>query len=382
MKVSLFSDFPQENWPSMQRYAYGLTKALADSYPKDEYQIGRPRFWHGLDRYHEVFKKFPLLRFWANDLFLNRYINYSLYTKFHYSNINHILDHSYSHLIPFLPRGRTVVTCHDLIPLKIHNPALPKNKYLRLFEGTVKNIRKTNWIIADSKATKADLITLYGVQQEKVEVIYPGLNPQFKTIEDSLTLKNNAAAIGLLENESYILHVGVNHPYKNVETIFKVLKKLRDFGIKIKLIKAGQDFTNAQKQLIKDLGIFDLIVLFLNPSDKILNIIYNSSSVLLYPSLIEGFGWPILEALSCGLPVVCSDRGSLGEVGGNCVFYSDPCDPEAITTAISEALELRQNPQFLTKQKEWQDWVKQFSWETTAKKTHQVYERVLSLNDS
>lgn len=377
MKVSLIFDFKEERWPSMERYSQRLYRALWSGYKSDQFDCRVPPFLQFLLPLQPLFKQIPYLRFWGNDLFFNRYITYPIFLKFKQGDINHILDHSYAHLVNFLDPKKTIITCHDLIPIKLHNPALIKDKYLRLFESTVKCLGKAGHVITDSQATKTDLIEKLGINDGKISVIYPGIDSDYAMINDGGILDEERVRRGILKDFINILHVGVNQPYKNVKGIFLAIQRLKNDGLKVNLLKVGQDFTVDQKEFAKGLGIIENIKFLPDVNNEELNLIYNISDLLLFPSFLEGFGFPVVDALACGTPVVCSRGGSLKEAGGDAAFYVDPANTLDIVRGIREALVVRLSSDFKIKQKEWMDWASRFKWEKTAQETYRVYENVL-----
>ncbi|MBU4306151.1 MAG: glycosyltransferase family 4 protein, partial [Candidatus Omnitrophica bacterium] len=163
--------------------------------------------------------------------------------------------------------------------------------------------------------------------------------------------------------------------YKNVDAVLYALKILREkSGKDVHFVKVGADFTSRQKGLILKLKIKDRIHYLGNLDDSDLNLAYNLSDTLVFPSLYEGFGWPPLEAMACGTPVVCSNRGSLKEIVGNSAIFRDPSDHEGIADAVLFLMsdpEARQN-----KIRRGFDNVKRFDWKKAAESVFQVYKGV------
>jgi glycosyltransferase involved in cell wall biosynthesis len=150
---------------------------------------------------------------------------------------------------------------------------------------------------------------------------------------------------------------------------------LRDkFKIDFIFVKVGSDFTDSQQQLMDKLGLGSRVRGLGRRDFAELPFFYNAADLFLFPSLYEGFGFPILEALSCGTPVVSSTVGSLPEVGGEAVYWVDPHDPENIARGTYHLL-TDKNLQEKLRQKGFAQ-VRKFSWERTARQTLQVYREV------
>ena len=374
MKVTLFNDLKEEKWLSMQLYgralADNLAKLGADDLQMTNYQ---PKATHFLSRFQPLFHQIPYFRFYGNDLLFSRLFKYPLEARFQQGDVNHILDHSYAHLLRVLDPKKTVVTVHDLIPIVFDTTPSgeEKSKYLRLFEATVRNLKKAAFLIVDSQNTKKDLVKLLGGSAAKIRVIYLGVDPIFRPLPPK-----EVGGRGFT-----IMHLGHNEPYKNIEGILQALAILRDvFKLNFTFIKLGKDFEPHQKEEIKRLKLDSCIVYLGYRNLRELPYFYNAADLLLLPSLYEGFGFPILEALACGTPVVSSLVGSLPEVGGEAVYWVDPNDPESIAQGAHRLLTdkgLRDN----LRQKGFVQ-VRKFSWKKTARQTLQVYREVYNAYSS
>jgi glycosyltransferase involved in cell wall biosynthesis len=143
------------------------------------------------------------------------------------------------------------------------------------------------------------------------------------------------AAAGLSINAPFILHVGGNLWYKNrsgVVAIFRHLMDVSGFG-NHELVLAGPRLSPALQRELDPIA--DHVHHVVDPSARLLNALYSRAAALLFPSLQEGFGWPIVEAQSCGCPVITTDREPMLEVGGAAAFYIDPSDPKAAAEKIA-----------------------------------------------
>lgn len=249
-----------------------------------------------------------------------------------------------------------VTTVHDLAPLKF-----PKNthpKIVKVHKRRLKWITKeVDKIIVPSKATKADLIDLK-IEEKRICVIpeAPIYSPAKK--ENVEKFKNDYKIDG-----DYILSVGIR-PRKNTENIIKAFDLARA-GKNLKLVLVG---TPAGIKLEERRGIR----ITGSVSDEQMQAIYTGASALVYPSLYEGFGLPILDAFNCKIPVVTSNISSMPEVAGDAAILVDPYSVDSIKNGILKALS--QKKTWVNKGKER---VKEFSWKKTAQETLKVYKKDL-----
>lgn len=296
------------------------------------------------------------------------------------SDIFHVIDHAYAHLLGCLPASRTVVTCHDLMLLKLARESfVPSNTVppvaSRLLNFSLRFLKRAAIVIADSQATADDLAKYLKIPQEQIRVVHLGIDPLFAPT--SFPDERQAAREQLgFDERPVLLHVGNNWFYKNLEGVIKALALLQadSSGRSPILVKVGKGLTPKQRKLACELGVAERIRELGVLDSEELRAIYWTTDVLVFPSWWEGFGWPPLEAMACGTPVVCSDRGSLGEVAGDAALIVNPEEPEAIADAVSRVLKdmnLRQS--LILKGLER---AKQFTWERAAEQTFQVYQEI------
>ena len=263
----------------------------------------------------------------------------------------------------------SIITVHDLERI-----SFPFSKQEPLEETSLKidavAIKKADHIIAVSENTKKDLKKYLEIPDEKITVVYNGV--------DHEVFKPNAHPVS---SSPYILYVGSERPRKNLERLleaFVLLKKSSDFA-ELKLIKVGSPgrsdaFRQATLQKIKELGLDGEVIFVDQITDERLVEYYSSARVLIYPSLYEGFGLPVLEAMACGCPVITSNVSSLPEVGGDAAFLVNPYDIRDICGAIARLLtDNRLRDELIARGK-----VRSriFSWAKTAGETLNVYHQV------
>jgi glycosyltransferase involved in cell wall biosynthesis len=302
--------------------------------------------------------------------YVSQYLLYPAAALFHQGTVNHILDHSYAHLVHTLDASKTVVTFHDAIWLKVRkgNFEDAKKSSLRGVQAfNLAGLKKAARIVCDSSASRSALLEYLDYPAAKIEVVPLGLH------EDFQSAKNIQKYPGLPEAQ-YILHVGHTQSYKNIPALFQVLAILKGWGKPVKLLKIGTDFSAEQSRLAQELQVSDLIVHLGKVKQELLPSVYRSAQVLLQPSLDEGFGFPVLEAMSLGTPVICSNRGSLPELAGDAAVLTNPDDYLAMAKSICGILENRELRADLI-----QRGLKRaslYTWQNTARRMMEIYRQV------
>ena len=350
-RVQIFKNAESDPKPSMRIYAEELIQSLKKY---SSFEI------------NEVSIKGTQLPFLKDAISKDCF--YPLYARLREGDINHIIDHSYGAVAYGLNPRHTVVTCHDLIPLELKSQSswLGRKRFLYNVRGM---LRARN-IIAVSESTKQSILKHFRYEG-RIWVIPQGINENFKKIKNPKRIEEVKRDLRMNERYRYLLHVGLSTPTKNVELILRSLANLPQ----CQLIKVGR-FTPRQIQMIKELNIEERVsVLALVPQEKLTEI-YNVVDLLIAPSLFEGFGLPVVEAMACGCPVICSKTSSLPEVAGDAAVYIDPLSEKSLREAIDKVLmdgSLREK--LMEKGLER---AKQFSWEKTAAEVLKVYKEILS----
>ena len=278
--------------------------------------------------------------------------------------------HAWDYLQPPVSKAKIVTTVHDLTTLKFpmyHHPSTVDAQKHRL-RWVKKDARL---VIADSLATKQDLIELLGFSEDQIVVIYLAAGKQFSEFrrrsqafreEDIVRVKTYFGLEG-----RYILSLGTIEPRKNLKRVIDAFALFRERNTDIDtLVIAGQ--VGWGEELLPEEKV--KIIGKIPPSD--LPALYAGAEALVYASLYEGFGLPVLEAMAMGCPVVVSDRGSLKEVAGNAAVLVDPEDIDSIAFGIETALTHR--TRLIGKGLKHES---KFSWQKTARETLGVYRQVI-----
>ena len=230
-----------------------------------------------------------------------------------------------SHVLPIIQPRRSVVTVHDLGYL-YYPETHPLRQRLYLDVTTRWHARSATQVLADSEATKRDLIARYGARPDRITVAYPGLDPGVKRVDDPAEIARVKSKYGL--EGAYVLYLGTLHPRKNV---LRLIKAYRASGCTWQLVLAGKRGWY-YAQLIKEAGSGVRFIGYVDEADKAA--LLSGAKAFAFPSLYEGFGFPVLEAMACGLPVLCSNTSSLPEVAGDAALQVDPLNVDEIASGL------------------------------------------------
>jgi glycosyltransferase involved in cell wall biosynthesis len=280
-------------------------------------------------------------------------------------------------LPPTLSTTRKIVTVHDMSFVRVPDAASPSLKaYLKMV--VPRSVRSADHVIADSQATKDDLIGLYNTPAEKITVLLSGIDSRYQSITDFVILLTMRSKYKIPQT-SYLFTVGTVQPRKNYSRVIRALKILRERGYDLCLVIAGGKgwLEGEMYQTIRDTGMTDYVHLIGFADEADLPALYSGAVCTTFPSLYEGFGFPVLESMACGTPVVTSNVSSLPQVAGDAALLVDPLDVEAIARAIQRILDDSELRQTLIQRGFEQ--VKHFTWEKSAHKLVQIYQKVLAL---
>ena len=334
--------------------------------------------------FYNSFKKVKMPDFFVKTIiqrYPNKFFNYFLQKIFSYPKLDKVVGGVDVFYLPhinfasFSKNSQNVITIHDLSFLRYPEFfSFRKNLWHRAI-NIKKNIKKYDKIIAVSQNTKNDIVELLKVPENKVTVIYPGLPGYLNEgnkINDDLSVDYLAQKYNI--NSDYILYFGTIEPRKNISGLISAYNLLRDSGVNCLLVLVGawgwktkgikkEWRASKYKNDIRFIGYVD---------DKIKPLLYKQAKVLAYPSFYEGFGFPPLEAMYFGLPVVSSNTSSLPEVLGDSAILINPDKPQDLAEALKIVMvdENLRNKMILSGRER----VKRFSWEETAQKYIEIFE--------
>lgn len=284
------------------------------------------------------------------------------------------LYHATEHLLMPLRDTPAVLTVHDLI-FELFPEHHKRLNYWFLKTAMPLFVRRADAIIAISKATQRDLVRLYGTPDRKITVIYEGVSPAFQPA--------SPAAVSRVRQvydlpDQFLLCVGTIEPRKNLKRLLEALARLRQSTPDLHLVVVGKKgwLYDEFFRTIERLGLDQVVHMPGYVPDADLSAVYSAAEALILPSVYEGFGLPLLEAMACGAPVVSSNAASLREIGGSAASYFDPLSTYDIVAKVGAVLgdpalraELRRAGRARAAE---------FSWRQTAQETLALYDRVLA----
>ncbi len=266
--------------------------------------------------------------------------------------------------IPWVRRRRVVVTHHDCIHERF--PHLFKNAPA-IIESKRKLFAQADAIVCVSNCSRSDLHRFYDLSEKKTHVVYHGFSPLLCAPGD-----------GAGKIEPYLLYVGSRAGYKNFGLLLEAFFRSGLAGSYRLLAIGGGEFTPAERERIAQLRLTALVSVVPRAEDATLARAYRGAALFIYPSLYEGFGFPPLEAMSLGCPVLVNRTSSLPEICGDASFYFESCDADVLSQSLTTTLADEQG--LALKRRLGQQQVALYDWNRSALSTLDVYRSVL--NDS
>lgn len=369
MRIAIVRTVPEE-FISMDVYANGLVSGLKAIRPSWEIAELTPRVagrggssWStGLCKYYERFWRYP------NAVAKQR------------PDVFHIIADQYYHLAFWL-KGQgipVVATCHDLVhfiyPENLRSRAYFPSVAMSALQFSFQGLREVDHVVADSSNTARDVVEKLNIEPKDITIVPIGVDSQFLQ-RPSAEVEFLRKQYGISNETICILNAGTVEKRKNIITVLRVIERLKVRGLAIHLWKTGEDFTDEQKEYIRSHNLENFIT-YLGKLDRhTLVQVYNAADLLLSPSLYEGYGMTILEAMACGTPVITSNVSSLPEVAGDASILVEPTNLQAIEEAV---VRIRKDPIFCNGLIErGLERAKSFTWEAVAKQISLVYEKVV-----
>lgn len=276
-------------------------------------------------------------------------------------------------MIPCGSPAATIVTVHDM-SLRLHPRCHPLRRLLLNRPLMHLAIRQAASIVTVSDSARRDLLRLHGISPDRVSVVHEAASPAFRVINDRVRLEDVRARYGL--PQQFVLYVGTIEPRKNLLRLMTAFAAARRAGIPQHLVCVGPYGWSSSDLSghIKKLGIERAVHFTGYLPFEHLPAIYNLGDFFVFPSLYEGFGLPVVEAMASGLPVLTSNTSSLGEIAGDAAVTIDPTDTDAMIAAIRQ---LATDPELRRERSErGLQRARSFSWTQTAREMLSVYHRV------
>jgi glycosyltransferase involved in cell wall biosynthesis len=313
--------------------------------------------------------------------YYERFWRYPKFVSQQEADLVHVVEPCDANIVYWLRKTArpAVVTCHDLVNFfykdnlqgSVQLPIISRRAWLYSVYG----MRYAQHIIAVSAATAKDTTDILKIDPAQITVVPNAVEPIFQPLPTSEVTAFRQQQ-GITDETLCLLNVGANHPRKNIGKILEAIAILQDKGLPMQLIKAGADFTSEQKQFIQSKRLDSLIRYVGKPDKATLVQFYNAADILVAPSLHEGFGITLLEAMACGTPVVTSNTSAMPEVVGDAGMLINPTSADDIAAAIVRLYHDSAYYQQLVRQG--LDRVQTFTWENSAARVAEVYERTLA----
>lgn len=287
------------------------------------------------------------------------------------------LYHATHYVLPFLLPCRAVVTIHDIIHL-LYPEFLPNRLAFLYAERMIRRaLEHGDRILTVSRNTKTDLERYFDIAGDKIETIYNGIDESFRDPIAAEALPERLRGLGL--EPGYVLFVGNPKPHKNLDNVLKAYAQaVHQKGLAPPLVCVGDREGQGGRMRLRaeQLGIADRLVLLGHVDQEVLPAIYQGAALFLYPTLYEGFGLPVVEAMASGVAVITSNTSALQEIAEGHAHLVNPLDVDGMANAIVECLGDERHRADLQRRGRLR--AGDFSWKHTAEQTLEVYERVLA----
>jgi glycosyltransferase involved in cell wall biosynthesis len=292
------------------------------------------------------------------------------------ADLVHVCDHSNSSYLRWTGKTPQVITAHDLLAVRSalghfpQNQTRPTGKVLqrRILAG----LASACHIISVSAKTKEDLEALLSSKPD-IKVIHHSLHGHYEPAT-ATEIEAARAACGLNAGDEYLLHVGGNQWYKNRLGALKIALELRRYERfrRVKLVMAGAPWPEAMQAFRRE-HVFGDAIEVVSPSNEQMRVLYSGALALLFPSLAEGFGWPVLEAQACGCLVITSDRAPMTEIAGQGAILIDPEN----AAVAAQVIDSRIGEAEVLKLAGWEN-LKRFTMDDVIRRYNDVYESVIA----
>ena len=335
MKIGLDAKRAFFNKSGLGNYSRNVIRLLSEFYPNNEYILYTPSTKDAIDfeRSGNISISTPATI--TSSISKSYWRSFQLTKQLQNENIE--VYHGLSNELPNKINDtniKSIITVHDLIFMRF--PELYKHVDRNIYIKKVKTgCQSADKIIAISNQTKNDLVDFLNIEEEKIEVVYQGCNPIFYNKVDDIKKSEIKKKLSLPNN--YILYVGTIEKRKN---LLNIVKAIKEFNIDIELVAVGKktDYYNEIANYISKNNLKDKIHFYHSIESIDLPAIYQMAELFVYPSIFEGFGIPIIEAINSKIPVITSQGSCFSEAGGESTIYIDPNNIEEIARSIIKVL--------------------------------------------
>ncbi len=335
MRILLVGNYLPDRQQSMLRFGAMLASELGKA--GQEVRVIRPRpVYQGADPGRSLGK-------WLG--YVDKFIRFPsrLRRASAWADVVHICDQAYSPYTRWLQAVPHIVTCHDLLAARCALGEFPGyrtkwsgGKYQQMI---VDGLGRAHGVASVSEATRRDLLRLSGLAPSRTSVVPNAMSHPYGPAgkaESAVRLRR----LGIAADERFFLHVGNAVWYKNHPGLLRIFQHVVRTGTipDLRLVIVNSGLGDDLKELIGQSGLAERIRLHCDLEEEDLCVLYSAATSLVFPSLAEGFGWPIIEAQACGCPVFAGNRPPMTEVGGDAAIYFDPEKPDEAARAILENL--------------------------------------------
>lgn len=286
------------------------------------------------------------------------------------------LFHATHYVLPAVVPCKAVVTIHDIIHL-LYPEFLPNRLAFTYAMWMIRrSLQRGDRILTVSHNTRQDLMSYFKVGGQKIDVVYNGIESSFSQSLDEEDLARWMTNLGL--EQPYVLFVGNPKPHKNLDSIVKAYARaleLKDFPHRLVCVGDRSGIEGKIRQRAEQLGISDRIVLLGHVAQEALPAIYQGAALFLYPTLYEGFGLPVIEAMASGVPVITSNTSSLKEIAAGYADLVSPLDIEGMAQTILQCLGDEEHATTLSKLGRQR--ALDFDWRRAAEDTLNIYRQTL-----
>jgi len=351
------------------QYTYRLLKALGDSYPEADYVLYTNRKPAGLalplPQAELVAGHFPFSRWLWLHLILPGLVLEDRPALLHFPNAS----------APIAVRLPYVLTIHDLSLFR-HPGLHPRGRHVTMRTLLPQAARRSAAVICVSEFTRLEARRVLGLSAESLHVVPLAAGPEFRPITDAASCQRIRSEYGLPDR--FLLFVGTLEPRKNLDRLLRACAILRAMGHALPLVIAGKmgwHMKSFQSE-VQSLGLEDHVLTLGYVRQDHLPCLYSLATAFVFPSLYEGFGLPVLEAMACGTPVIMSNRPAHNQTAGDAAMSFDPEDEAAMADGIRQMLSSHETMEEYRRRGLVR--AAEFSWRRAAEQTYQVYQRALS----
>lgn len=336
MRVLLIGNYETDGQESMQRFVASMARGLSEA--GHEARVVRPRALFG-----QLYPSATGFGKWLGYADKLGAFPFALKSEIKWADVVHICDHAnsvYTKYLRFVPH---IVTCHDLLAVRSargevsENPTRWMGRTLQRL--ILKGLTEAQHIVCVSDATRKDLMRIADVPEQRVSRVYNSLTYPYSRMEKDEAVRR-LRKLSVDPSQPFLLHVGGNQWYKNRLGVLRIISALGKLtgGHIFKLVMVGKPWTTEMVQFIRENQMGNVTLELATVSDEDLRALYSTATMMLFPSLQEGFGWPIVEAQACGCPVATSQRPPMDEIGGDAAIYINPENPESAAVSLHQAL--------------------------------------------